>query len=150
MANANQHAVKVLNQLIETTLDSADGYQQAAGQAASPRFRVLFEERAQRRQQLCNQLKAEVRTFGGEPEQDGTILGKSQRAFRDLKERIAGQSDKAVIDQIERGEDIILDRFERAAEDAELPHDARELVQRATSAVRADHDEISMLKHQLH
>jgi len=150
MANPNEHAVKVLNHLIETTLDSADGYQQAAGHADSPRFKVLFQERAVRRQQLSSQLKAEVRTFGGEPLDDLSILARSQRAFLDLKDKIVGQSDKAVIDHIERGEDLILSRFQKAAEDTELPNAARELVERATSSVRADHDEISALKHQMH
>ena len=150
MANANEHAVHVLNGLIETTLDSADGYQQAAEQAVNPAFKTLFQERATRRQQLTTQLKDEVRTFGGEPETDGSILAKSQRAFRDFKKKIAGQSDKAVIDQVEAGEDAIRNRFEKAAMDSDLPAEARELIERAYSSVRADHDEISALKHQTH
>jgi uncharacterized protein (TIGR02284 family) len=150
MENANQHAVHVLNSLIETTLDSADGYQQAVEQATNPRFKALFQERAQRRQQLCSQLKAEVRSFGGEPQDDGSILAKSQRAFLDLRNQIAGQDDRAVVDHVERGEDAIRDKFAKAARDSELPTGAREVVERAYAQVKADHDEISAMKHQMH
>ena len=46
MTNPNAHDIKVLNGLIETTLDSADGYREAAEQTQDPHYRTLFERRA--------------------------------------------------------------------------------------------------------
>ena len=51
------HAVKVLNSLIETTLDSANGYREAAENAPDGQLRTLFSERALRREELASQLQ---------------------------------------------------------------------------------------------
>jgi uncharacterized protein (TIGR02284 family) len=149
MANPNDHAVHVLNSLIETTVDSADGYRKAAETADDPRFKTLFETRAQRRQQLSSQLKAEVRSFGGQPRDDGTLLGATHRTFLGLKDKVAGGSDKAVIEEVERGEDFIRDKFEKAARDNELPQQVRQLVDKACTSIKAEHDEVSALKQQM-
>ena len=149
MADANDHAVHVLNGLIETTLDSADGYRKAAETADNPTFKTMFESRAQKRAQLCSELKTEVRTFGGEPKDDGSMLAASHRAFIDLKDKVSGSSDKAVIDEVERGEDYIKAKFEKAINDDELTPAARQAVERAYASVKADHDEMSALKHRM-
>ncbi len=150
MATANEHAVHVLNGLIETTLDSADGYRKAAETADNPTFKTLFQNRAQKRERLCGELRSEVRSFGGEPKDDGSMLAATHRAFLDLKDKVTGSDDKAIIDEVERGEDYLRDKFEKAAADAELPAEARNCVERAYASVKADHDEISRMKHQLH
>jgi len=147
MPNIDEHAVSVLNSLIETTLDSADGYGKAAERADNPQFQRLFSDRAASRRLLCQQLKAEVRSFGGEPKDDGSILGRAHRAFVELRDRVAGHDDKAVIAEVERGEDLIRNKFEQAAHDRSLPEDARQMLERAYSSIKADHDEVSAFKH---
>ena len=71
MSNPNAHDIKVLNGLIETTLDSADGYREAAEQTQDPHYRTLFERRSSERQQVVDDLSAAVRGLGGDPESDG-------------------------------------------------------------------------------
>ena len=46
MASGNDHDVAQLNSLIEATLDSAQGYQDAAEGAKASRFSTLFIQRA--------------------------------------------------------------------------------------------------------
>lgn len=149
MANPDDHAVRVLNSLIETTVDSVDGYRKAAKTTANPGFKTLFETRAKRRAQLSSQLKAEVRSFGGQPRDDGTLLGAGHRTFLGLKDKVAGGSDKAVIDEVERGEDFIRDKFERAARDRVLPQQTRQLVEKAYVSIKAEHEEVNALKRQM-
>jgi uncharacterized protein (TIGR02284 family) len=151
MHSEREHAVKVLNSLIETTLDSANGYREAAENAREGELRTLFAERARRRMDLTRQLQQEVRTFGGDPEDDQSMLGKAHNKFVDLKNAImGGQSDTAVIDEVERGEDFIKGKFEAAARDDELPMEARQVVTQACEQIRADHDQISAMKHARH
>jgi uncharacterized protein (TIGR02284 family) len=148
--DATEHAVKVLNDLIETTIDSAHGYEEAAENAKDPTLKTLFAERSRRRRELTRELQAEVRTFGGEPEDDQSLLGKAHNKFVDLKNAITGGDQKAVIDEVERGEDVIRDKYEKALRDEDLPPPAREVLSRAYETIRADHDEISRLKHSMH
>jgi len=151
MDSTNHHAVKVLNSLIETTLDSAKGYEEAAENAADTQLRTLFEERSRRRLDLTRQLQQEVRTFGGDPENEQSMLGKAHNKFVDLKTALTGgPNDKAVVDEVERGEDVIKAKFEKAMQDEELPSNARQAVTQAYASIKSDHDEISRLKHSMH
>ena len=150
--NHDQHAshdIRVLNSLIETTLDSADGYREAAKETNNPGFRRMFEERSFERQQVTTDLQSVVRTLGAEPEDDGSILAAAHRAFLDVKHAVL-HDEQAVVNSVENGEDFIKAKFEKAMRDDELPPQAREAVSRAYESIRADHDEISRLKHSMH
>ena len=150
MHAGDDHAVQVLNSLIETTLDSANGYKEAAENIQNAEFRTLFSERSQRRQELTRQLQEEVRSFGAEPETDQSLIGRAHNKFVDLKNAVMGGSDKGVVDEVERGEDVIKAKFEKAAQDSELPENVRRVVTTAYASIKSDHDEISRIKHQMH
>ena len=151
MHASNDDAVKVLNSLIETTLDSANGYKDAADAAASPQFKSMFADRAQARIALSRRLQEEVRSFGGTPEDDQSMLGKLHNKFTELRGKLmADGTDKAVIDEVERGEDVIKAKFEKAMDNAELPPTARQLISTAYGEIKAQHDDISRLKQQAH
>ena len=147
MHTHDDRAVKVLNSLIETTMDSAHGYRSAAEGAANPEFKTLFTERAGKREELCRRLQQEVRTFGGEPEDDQSLLGRIHNKFAEMRGELMGRDDKGVIDEVERGEDVIKAKFEAASRDSELPETARQLVTTEYASIKADHDVISRLKH---
>lgn len=138
-----------LNSLIATTLDSINGYQESADAVTNPQFRELFQELARDRQQVVPQLQAEVARLGGNPEDDGTTLAAAHRVFVDLKSSITGRDDKAVIDEVERGEDHIKHKFEGALNDTDLSAGARETVRQAYDSVRRGHDRVRDLKHAL-
>ncbi|HVI33801.1 PA2169 family four-helix-bundle protein [Phenylobacterium sp.] len=151
MDATHERAVKVLNSLIETTLDSANGYEEAAENIPDGQLKTLFAERSRRRMDLSRQLQEEVRTFGGTPEHDQSMLGKAHNKFVDIKNAVmGGASEKAVIDEVERGEDFIKGKFEQAMRDDDLPANARSVVSQAYESIRADHDQISALKHSMH
>jgi len=149
MHTTSDHTVSVLNSLIETTLDSASGYRDAADATGSSQFREMFSTRSQRRMELVRQLQQEVRTFGGTPEDDQSILGKAHNKFAELKGAVTGNDDKSVINEVERGEDVIKAKFEKALRDDDLPTAVRDLLNQAYGSIRADHDEVSRLKHQM-
>jgi uncharacterized protein (TIGR02284 family) len=150
MAQAAEHDVKVLNSLIETTIDSVDGYERAAREAKNPEFRRVFEERAFERRRVCDELRQEVARLGGEVEDDGSMLAKAHRSFLKVRDAIAGGDDKQVIDEVERGEDFIKSKYELAKRDDDLSIPARETVTRAYDSVKSGHDQMSALKHSLH
>ncbi len=150
MADRNEHAVDVLNDLIKTTLDSVNGYREAAENADRSQYKGMFADRAVKRERLARELQDEVRALGGDPQTDQSMLGKAHNKFVDLKNALTGGSDKAVIDEVERGEDHIRDKFKDALDDDDLPAQVRSKVERFYQSVKADHDEVSRIKHTLH
>jgi uncharacterized protein (TIGR02284 family) len=150
METTNNEAVKLLNGLIETTLDSAHGYNEAAKSVKDPALKTMFADRARKRAEIGRLLQQEVRSFGREPETDQSAGGKLHNRFVELKSALAGGSRKAVVDEVEHGEDVIKGRFEKALRSEDLPVVARSLVSRAYDSIRADHDAMSALKRSMH
>lgn len=143
------HDIRTLNGLIATTIDSVDGYRTSATDVDNPRYAEMFTARASERSSVAEQLRAEVKRLGGNPEDDGTILAAGHRAFVNLKAAVTGRDDQAIVNEIERGEDHIKAKFEDALKDDNLSPDTRSLIETAFTSVRAGHDEMSQLKHSL-
>lgn len=148
MQTNSRHEIEVLNGLIETALDSAYGYLEAAEDARDPSFKSLFERQAVQRRQVTLALQAEVRALGGKPRDEGSLLGAAHRVFTNLKNALSGD-DRGVVNEVENGEDYIKAKFERALEDEELSMPVRGAISRAYVSVKAGHDQIRDLKHAL-
>lgn len=149
MTNQHSHEISTLNTLIATTIDSINGYENSAKDIENARFREVFRERADERQKVVEDLRAEVRRLGGNPEDDGSFLGKTHQRFEDLKSAITGGDDKSIINEVERGEDYLKQKFESALNSDTLSGEARSVVERCYQSVRAGHDQMSQLKHGL-
>lgn len=146
MTNPN---AKILNDLIATTIDSAEGYREAAEEASDKRFSLMFQERAQERQDAVLKLRSEVRRLGEEPEDDGTLLAGAHRMFMNLKTAVTGNDDKAVITTVEQGEDHIKSKYEDALQNQELDGQCRSVVQDCWTSVKQGHDQMSALQNRV-
>ncbi len=146
MSTDSEHAVHVLNSLIETTLDSAKGYKEAAENSKDSALKTLFSERSLQRMKLTGELQQEVRTFGGDPEQHRSAMGKVHNSFVDLKAAVMGHDQKAIINEVDRGEDFLRGKYEHAVKDDRLPAPVLALVRTGLDAINADHVAISALK----
>ena len=139
--------ITMLNTLTATLIDSINGYRDAAENTESSSFQQMFRKCADERSRVVEQLRDEVTRLGGDPEDDGSLMGKTHQRFLDLKAAVTGRDDKAVIDEVERGEDYLKEKFEAALNSGDLSADARSAVETAFQSVRQGHDQMSALKH---
>jgi uncharacterized protein (TIGR02284 family) len=139
----------MLNTLLATLTDSINGYRESADHVQSAEFRQLFLDSAEERARVADDLRAEVRRLGGDPNDDGSMLGKSHQVFLDLKAAVTGRDDKAIINETERGEDYLKEKFEAALQSDSLTGESRAVVERAFTSVRAGHDRVAQIKHGL-
>lgn len=146
----NDHDTKTLNILIATTLDSADGYAEAAKDARSQSLIALFNARSQERHHVASTLQKCVRQLGGKPEEDGTVLASAHRMFVNLRTLVTSNDNKAVVDEVERGEDHIKAKFEDAMKDDDLSLTTKTDINAAYASVRKGHDEMRDLKNAFH
>lgn len=98
---------------------------------------------------MAIRLQQLVSGLGGEPEDDGTVLAGAHRVFLNLKALVTGHDDKAIINEVEAGEDHIKGTFEDALGDKTLSPDVRALIEEAYVSVKAGHDEVRDIKHSL-
>ena len=142
------HDISTLNSLIATTLDSVEGYNEAAKDAKGA-LTGLFSSRATERREAATDLQAEVTRLGGTPSQGGTALGGAHRVLVNLKSLVTGQDEQAIVNEVERGEDHIKAKFENALKDVELSPTVRAAIEKAYGSVRAGHDQMRDLKHKM-
>jgi uncharacterized protein (TIGR02284 family) len=147
MTNTND--ISVLNGLIATTLDSMKGYEDAAKDAESTQYATMFADFARDRATVATDLQNQVRNLDGEPELDSSMLAAAHRTFMDLKQAITGKDDKAIIQEVERGEDHIKAKFEDAMKDGDLTPATQTAITKAFASVREGHDKMSALKHSM-
>ena len=139
--------IATLNTLTATLIDSVNGYEDAASNTDSERLRSLFRECASERNRAVEELRSEIRRLGGNPEDDGSFMGKTHQRFLDLKAAVMGRDEQAIINEVERGEDYLKGKFEAALSSDTLSGEGRVIVERAYQSVRSGHDKMSALKH---
>jgi len=143
------HDISTLNSLIATTIDSVEGYSEAAKDSQGGRFGTLFMSRASERREVASRLQQEVTRLGGRAEDDGTILAGAHRIFLKLKSTVTSQDDQAIINEVEAGEDHIKAKYEDALADRELSPEVLRLIETCYASVKAGHDEMRDIKHSM-
>src|SRR6476661_2973979 len=63
--------------------------------------------------------------------------------FADLKAAITGRDEKSIINEVERGEDYLKDKWQAALQSGDLDGDAHQLVERCYQSIKSGHDQIS-------
>jgi len=139
--------ITTLNTLIATLLDSIDGYTKSAQDVRNPDLAQRFNERARERQSVVADLQAAVARCGGDPEDDGTFTASAHRAFMNLKEAVMGTDETTILQEVDRGESYLKEKFEAALQMDDLGPEARQAIQRAWDSVKGGHDEMAALKH---
>jgi len=145
MDDRSKSAISTLNTLIETCEDGAKGFETAAEGLQDNSAKALFTQYARERAQCAEELRAEVRRLGGNPEDSGSVSGAMHRGWMNIKSAIAGKNDSAIVAEAERGEDVAVETYKKAIQ-ADLPAEVQPKVQRQFTQVRAAHDRVRELE----
>ena len=141
----NDKAISVLNSLIETCKDGEQGFKTAADGLTSLDLKTKFLQYSRERAHMSNELQAEVRALGGDPEQSGSMSGSLHRGWLDIKSAITGKDDHAIVVEAERGEDVAKTAYENALKEP-LPASSQALVQLQIAKVRRAHDDVRNIR----
>lgn len=141
----NDKAISVLNELIETCKDGAKGFASAAEKADSAELKSLFSKYSSQRTSFAADLDGLVVSLRGEPAETGHVAAVVHRGWIDIKTAFAGNDDKALLNECERGEDYAKKAYMDALKEP-LPSDAMAVVQRQSVEVKAAHDKVRDLR----
>lgn len=145
MATQIEEAVSVLNELIETCEDGAEGYKKAAEDVEESSLKTLFTGYSSQRAKFAAELRSAVESHGGKPATSGHAAGSLHRGWMSIKEAV-GNKDKAIIDECEAGEDRAMKAYKEAFE-KNLPGAAGELVNQQFAGIQEAHSKLRNLKH---
>lgn len=139
--------IETLNELIETAKDGEYGFLSSAEYVRSPEVRKLFARRADECRQAAMELQTLVVALGGEAEDDGSTTGTVHRGWMAIKDTLSGYSDRAILEETERGEDSALSSYRKALEKP-LAQEVRTVVEQQLQGVRRNHAQLRALRDQ--
>lgn len=122
--------IETLNGLIEICNDGKEGFIACAENADidSPKLKTLLIGRSTECARAANELSTQVRELGGTPATGTTTAGSLHRGWINVKTAITGKSDRAVLEECERGEDAAKLAYQKALS-KNLPESTRALVE---------------------
>jgi uncharacterized protein (TIGR02284 family) len=145
MTNDMNDFRSTLNDLIETSKDGQEGFQTSAEKLKDPEIRTIFLKLSRQRASFAGELQAEVTRIGGEPAKSGSTAGAIHRGWIGLKSALTGDSDQAILEEAERGEDAAVKNY-REALNKELPSDLESIVSRQFSEIQQSHNAVRELR----
>jgi uncharacterized protein (TIGR02284 family) len=144
-------AIKHVKSLHQINVDSAVGFKEVADNCDSPELADLFRNyEAQRRQQateLAGYLSPEDRE---QTDDDRSAAATAHQWWINLRDSVSGNDDLVTLEEAERGEDAILDKYRDAVGDDEtMRSPAADAVRQQHDAVKAAHDSIRAMRDRL-
>ncbi|MCQ0166608.1 aldehyde dehydrogenase [Pseudomonas sp. S12(2018)] len=151
MTNVNKDVISVLNNLIEYSKDGEKGFKTSAEDAKNPDLKAFFLQREGECRSAAADLQQHVRSLGGDPETTTSLSGDMHRAWVNLKSSLTSNDDKAVLEEVERGEDHALKAYKDALEklaklNVPAVDPAYALVERQYHGVQRNHDQVKVLR----
>lgn len=141
----NDDIISTLNELIETSRDGEEGFRSSAENVEDPRLKEFFMRRSQEVAASVRELQDLVRSLGGEPAESTSIGGTLHRRWIDIKTAFTRNDTVAVLNETERGEDVALNAYRKAAE-KDLPTHVKFVVVRQLEGAKRNHDQVKQLR----
>ncbi len=146
MKLTDEPALLVLNQLFQVCRASADGFETAAANATELELAKLFRDFAGQRRSFADALEERIRTLRSEPVDAASAGAALHRDWMELKATAARTPSHALLEEIERGEDVAVKAYGDALKQRDVDEITRRLVQEQYELVQAAHDRIRQMR----
>lgn len=146
-ANAESAMTDVLDDLMQTLEDGAEGYEDAAGKLGEsnrPDLAPIFRTLGTQRKAFHTELGAIAVTMGHKPLEGGTVTAKLHRGWMGIRDVISGSDPSGVLAVAEQGESHAESAFEAACKE-DLPAGLRTVVEHQLSEIRLAHTKVRRL-----
>ena len=130
-------AVDTVNTPIDTAKSSEHGFRTWPENLRDSDTQQVSARRADECRHAVAELQTLVARLGGRAESSGSASAAMHHGWLAVKETLAGHSDKAILDEIEHGDDSALSGFRKALEQL-LPPALRIVVERRLEGVRGN------------
>jgi len=141
----NDDIIATLNDLIEVSKDGEEGFRSSAAHVGEPQLKTFFLRRSHEVATSVQELQELVRSLGGTPASSSSLGGALHRRWIDLKTALTSNDTVAVLNETERGEDVALATYRKAAE-KDLPTHIRFVVVRQLEGAKRNHDQVKQLR----
>ena len=142
--------IKEMNDLHELMADSRKGYNEAAKKVDSPELAQFLQRLSAQRDSMQTELAAEIRRFKPDDRlKDGTAKGTLHRAWMDIREALGSSDDVNMLDECERGEKYLVERFDTVLGTAGIAPTSKQLLSIQRQQVQENLTEVKGLRETL-
>jgi len=140
-----RYTIATLSELLAVVRSGEHGFMACAEHAHADALKRLFVSRASRHATADGELRELIARLGGDPAAGGKIRGATRRGWVNLHAALTQNTDEALIEECEHGEDHALEVYRNALDD-HLPEFVRQVVLRQFEGLMSDHDQIRVLR----
>lgn len=137
--------ISQLQELIQSNIDSRDGYRQAAQAIDDVTLSSAFEQLALERDAQADELARYVAWNGETVRREGSVAAAIHRTWMSVREMLTTDDRYAMLSEVERGEDSIKSAYEDALKNT-AGSAMNDVLLQQYSKVKASHDRIRDLR----
>ncbi|WP_182869549.1 PA2169 family four-helix-bundle protein [Stieleria mannarensis] len=143
--NLNDTTITKLQTLIQTNLDSYQGFHEAAEQIDHAELSTLFRNLGNERSALASELQQYVEFNGQQAREEGSVSAKMHRLWIGLRGKLNGGDPQVILNEAERGEDYIKQAYEDVLKET-AGGAMNDVLTNQYAKVKAGHDQIRDLR----
>ena len=131
-----------LNDLLTYLHDSYNGYKECADVIESVAMKPKLENAAQKRAEMIKALEGAITKLGKEPVHSGSMVGPLHRLYVDLKALFTAGDEDAILNEIKRGENTLLNTYKEVLRNEQLSNDLKPLLEQEMQQIQEDIKEL--------
>ncbi len=112
-----------LQDLIIRLQDAEKGYLEISKATSNVEFKNWLEKYANERHEFHVELENHSKALGGNPEVKTSFLGELHRIFIDIKLNAIDEDITDIINEIERGSNVLIEDYDKVINEVRLPGD---------------------------
>ncbi|PRP67400.1 ferritin-like domain-containing protein [Nonlabens agnitus] len=135
-----------LNELLEKNYDAEAGYKLAKDKVEDSRLKSFFDTQQKERYDFGHQLKAEMKTWGQEPDKGASIKGDLHRTWMNIKSTFSNDNEEAILEEAIRGEKKAVEEYNEIINDTTLPISTKNILTNHRNRIQETLKTINMLE----
>ena len=142
--HSHSEVVSIVNEVVETLNERAEGYQRAADHVKDPSIESIFREYTVQSKRYISELQP---FSDSTPEEIGKgPMGAIYQGWMNLKEKITGYDTKNILGDCISGEEAAIKVYQSALNDEEVPADLKNILSKQFTDISTAHDNVKKLK----
>lgn len=132
-----------INTLLKHLHDSRKGYQECAEEIHSAHLKKLFCEISDERKKMINEIRGLMLEIKSDAPSNGTMSGAIHRGFVKIKSLLTDGDEKAIIDEIKRGENLTIESYQQALSNP-LPANIKDTLTKQLNEIKNNLNQIKV------
>lgn len=135
-----------LNTLLTRNYDAEKGYANVSEKVDHPEMRSFMLNNSNERREFGKQIKDILNSHGLEIHKGSSIVADMHRAWIDLKGLLSQNSDKAILEEATRGEELAIDDYKKAIDNPEISPEDKRVLSDHLKSIMSSYEQLSKLK----